>query len=129
MRTWTCLLLALGSPAWADQITLDSGAIVEGNLAAWQQGGECWIHLSDGALAGTTLVVDCARVLRFERAPASLVNAPAVTIPNEAPLPVEVLADPAPPVTPPAASPITEAPGARVPVAPIDAVQTEPPAA
>ena len=129
MRTWTCLLLALGTPAWADQITLDSGAIVEGSLAAWQQGGECWIHLSEGALAGTTLVVDCARVLRFERAPASLVNVPAAPISNVAPLPVEVVEDPAPPVAAPAAAPITEAPGARVPVAPIAGVHPEPPAA
>lgn len=61
-------ILALLAPlALADTLTLDSGATVEGALTRYEPDGECRIAVTQGELAGTALVLPCARLRSFER--------------------------------------------------------------
>lgn len=92
--TLTALALTLGSGARADVLTLDSGGEVSGTLEAWDADGACRIAMDAGRLAGATLEVPCARILRFERSqPVDLAAAavPAVEPLQEEPLPEEPL--------------------------------------
>ena len=63
----TSALLMMLSLAHADVLTLDNGALLEGHLDHFEHDGECVIGVDGGPLAGTLVVVSCARVVRFER--------------------------------------------------------------
>jgi hypothetical protein len=53
--------------AWADAITLDTGAVIQGDLARFEFGGECQISVTEGDLAGVIVTVPCQRVTSFVR--------------------------------------------------------------
>lgn len=97
------MLLALVLAAQADSITLDSGAIIEGDLARYEFGGDCQISVLEGPLAGAILIVPCHRVETFTR-----------TSPRR-PVAVATPAAPgtsyAPPVAAPAPAPVAAAEG------------------
>lgn len=59
--------LALALAAQADSITLDSGAVIEGDLARYEYGGDCQISVLEGPLAGVIVIVPCHRVESFAR--------------------------------------------------------------
>lgn len=59
--------LALALSAQADSITLDSGAVIEGDLARYEYGGDCQISVLEGPLAGVIVIVPCHRVESFTR--------------------------------------------------------------
>ena len=81
------MLLALTLSAWADSITLDSGAIIEGDLARYEFGGDCQISVTEGQLSGVILIVPCHRVESFVRTtvrvpvPIGVADAPVVRPP------------------------------------------------
>lgn len=78
-------LYALLAPlALADTLTLDSGATIEGALVSYDPAGECRVEVAAGALSGTTLLVPCARLLSFERAPRDLEPAVSAAVQEEA---------------------------------------------
>jgi len=54
--------LSLVGAARADSITLDSGAVIEGDLARFEFGGDCQISVTDGPLLGAIVIVPCRRV-------------------------------------------------------------------
>lgn len=53
--------------ALADTITLDSGAIIEGDLARYEMGGDCQVSVTEGPLVGVIVIVPCHRVQAFVR--------------------------------------------------------------
>lgn len=55
------------SLAFADSLTLDSGATLQGELAVYQYGGDCQISVSEGELRGAIVIVPCAHINRLER--------------------------------------------------------------
>ncbi|MDP2306967.1 MAG: hypothetical protein Q8P18_13160 [Pseudomonadota bacterium] len=59
--------LAAFAPAWADSITLDTGATIEGDLARYQLGGDCQLSVTEGPLTGVIVIVPCHRVQSFMR--------------------------------------------------------------
>lgn len=61
------MLLALASLAYADSITLDTGATIEGDLARYELGGDCQVSVTEGELAGVIVIVPCHRVASFVR--------------------------------------------------------------
>ncbi len=61
------MILALTLAAYADSITLDSGATIEGDLARYEFGGDCQISVTEGELSGVILIVPCHRVEAFVR--------------------------------------------------------------
>lgn len=64
------LTLALLSPlALADTITLDNGAVIDGDIAEYQPAGDCRIAVTGGPLEGATVTLPCRRLARFERDP------------------------------------------------------------
>jgi len=81
------MLLALTLSAWADSITLDSGATIEGDLARYEFGGDCQISVTEGDLSGVILIVPCHRVESFVRTavrvpvPIGVVGAPPAAAP------------------------------------------------
>ncbi|MBM4391884.1 MAG: hypothetical protein FJ090_12245 [Deltaproteobacteria bacterium] len=58
----------LAATALADTITLDSGAVIEGDLARYEMGGQCQLSVTEGLLVGVIAIVPCHRVLAFVRA-------------------------------------------------------------
>jgi hypothetical protein len=82
------LVVLLLGPARAATIQLDTGATVEGDLAVYKLDGDCQISVTEGPLTGSILIVPCARVTRFERAPAPptlvSVELPPLEAPTEA---------------------------------------------
>ncbi len=134
----TSALLMMLSLAHADVLTLDNGALLEGHLDHFEHDGECVIGVDGGPLAGTLVVVSCARVVRFERgvdepvgAAVAVVGMPPVAEPQNtvteataATEPVGVAAVVAAPVAAPVAEPavaaapaVAQAPVAEVPEA------------
>ncbi len=67
--------LAFLAAAYADTLELDNGAVLVGELAAYDRVGDCHIAVGEGALAGAIVVVPCARVARFEREAEPFVDA------------------------------------------------------
>lgn len=63
------MLALLASLALADTITLDTGAVVEGDLARYELGGDCQVSVTEGPLTGVILIAPCHRVLAFVRSP------------------------------------------------------------
>ncbi|MDP2317094.1 MAG: hypothetical protein Q8P41_29650 [Pseudomonadota bacterium] len=61
------LLASLAAPAFADSITLDTGATIEGDLARYEFGGDCQLSVTEGELTGVILIVPCHRVQSFMR--------------------------------------------------------------
>lgn len=57
----------LATMALADTITLDSGAIIEGDLARYEMGGDCQVSVTEGPLVGVIVIVPCHRVQAFVR--------------------------------------------------------------
>ena len=51
----------------SDSITLDTGAVVEGNLSRYVQGGNCEVTVTQAELTGVVLTVPCYRVQSFVR--------------------------------------------------------------
>lgn len=62
-------MLALVLAAYADTVTLDTGATVEGDLARYELGGDCQLTVGEGPLTGAILIVPCHRVVSFVRTP------------------------------------------------------------
>ncbi|MBM4368477.1 MAG: hypothetical protein FJ102_19840 [Deltaproteobacteria bacterium] len=91
----------LAAMALADTITLDSGAIIEGDLARYEMGGDCQVSVTEGPLVGVIVIVPCHRVLAFVR-----------TAPVDAPVLAAVVAPEIPvvevPVDEPLAPPIPD---------------------
>lgn len=107
------ILALLASLAFADTLTLDNGAVVEGELAAYQYGGDCHISVTDGDLAGAIVTLPCERLTRFERE--LPVEAPLVEVlppigDEELPVAPEILAFPA--------EAVVDAPEAQAPLEP-----------
>ena len=92
------LFLALLVLARADSITLDTGAVVEGDLSRYQQGGNCEVVVTQGELMGVTLSVPCYRLQSFVRTHAP-VAPPQASAPAQAYTP-PVPAQPASPDSP-----------------------------
>ncbi len=65
------MLALLASLALADTITLDTGAVIEGDLARYELGGDCQVSVAEGPLTGVILIAPCHRVLAFVRSPDS----------------------------------------------------------
>ena len=63
------MLALLASLALADTITLDTGAVIEGDLARYELGGDCQVSVTEGPLTGVILIAPCHRVLAFVRSP------------------------------------------------------------
>lgn len=61
------MILLAASLAFADSITLDTGATIEGDLARYEFGGNCQLSVTEGDLAGVILIVPCHRVESFQR--------------------------------------------------------------
>jgi hypothetical protein len=59
--------LALAPRAHADTVTLDTGAVIEGDLAHYEFGGDCQISVTEGSFTGVILIVPCHRVESFVR--------------------------------------------------------------
>lgn len=57
----------LAAMALADTITLDSGAVIEGDLARYEMGGDCQVSVTEGPLVGVIVIVPCHRVQAFVR--------------------------------------------------------------
>ncbi len=76
----------LATMALADTITLDSGAIIEGDLARYEMGGDCQVSVTEGPLVGVIVIVPCHRVQAFVRT--GPVEAPvlAAIVPPEVPV-------------------------------------------
>jgi hypothetical protein len=53
------------STALAGTITLDTGAVVEGDLAVYEHQGNCQVSVTDGGLQGSILVLPCSRLVAF----------------------------------------------------------------
>lgn len=91
--------------AWADTITLDTGGVVEGELAHYEHGGDCRVSVDDGPLQGAIVIVPCYRVVSFvrtSRGPPPAVGAPAAaTSPPSEPPPASVPVPTAAPLPPP----------------------------
>lgn len=106
------MLSFLAFLAYADTITLDTGAVVEGDLNRYEHGGDCEVKVTGGDLEGVVLIAPCFRVqsfVRTERAPVAvarfepppvLAPVPGVASGGEG----VVVADAAPPPPPPAPS-------------------------
>lgn len=62
-------LALLSHLALADTITLDSGAVIDGEIAEYQPSGDCRIAVTGGPLEGATVTLPCRRLARFERDP------------------------------------------------------------
>lgn len=123
-------LVALLLPtARADAITLDTGAVIQGDLARFEFGGSCQISVTEGDLTGVIVTVPCQRVTSFVRTNPNLpavsrdegAEAPAVAPPPAAALVSTVApADGAAGVVAPTAAPTATrgAPNARLPGVP-----------
>jgi len=106
---------------WADTITLDTGATLQGELAQYEAGGDCQIKITEGELRQVIIIVPCYRVQSFMRTsqhlPVAVSHIPAVPAPPSVPqipsfVTAETDADPAwpaptvqPPPTPPSYTP------------------------
>ncbi len=69
------MLSFLAFLAYADTITLDTGAVVEGDLNRYEHGGDCEVKVTGGDLEGVVLIAPCFRVqsfVRTERAPVAV---------------------------------------------------------
>ena len=112
------MLLALVLSAAADTITLDTGAVIEGDLARYEFGGDCQVSVTEGQLSGVILIVPCHRVESFMRTTvrtpvaigavkaeksvtAAVAAAPVVERPEAATVPVEPVAEAEGPVAGP----------------------------
>lgn len=60
----TALLLAA---ARADTIQLDTGAVLQGDLARYEFGGDCQVSVTEGEYTGVIVIVPCHRVQSFVR--------------------------------------------------------------
>lgn len=115
-------LALLLSVAMADTLTLDSGARLVGELATYEQGGNCYISVTDGDLKGSIVVVMCDQIRSFERGERLVAAAEPVAEPVADP----VAADPVPEEVLPAAAPVVmEAMTAPEPSAPPETVVAE----
>jgi hypothetical protein len=123
------LLNLLTSFALADTITLDTGAVIEGDLARYEFGGDCQISVTSGNLSGVILIVPCYRVQSFVRttvrAPVPIgsytppeTSQPPNTQPPTAQPPDSQPVATAPPASPPATQP-PAAPPVEVPIIPM----------
>lgn len=112
------MLLALVLSAAADTITLDTGAVIEGDLARYEFGGDCQVSVTEGQLSGVILIVPCHRVESFMRTTvrtpvaigsvkaeksvtAAVAAAPVVERPEAATVPVEPVAEALAPIAGP----------------------------
>lgn len=99
----------LVSLALADSVTIDTGATLQADLARYEAGGDCQLSVSEGELQGVIVILPCARVVAFSRAPGAMATAHAVPLappavapvaaglaPIAAPTPASVAAAPAP---------------------------------
>jgi hypothetical protein len=111
---------ALIAAAWADTLQLDNGAVLVGQLAAYDRAGECRIEISQGELAGASVVVPCSRITRFEREkPAAFVRVGPPPAPAPAPAPA---APPPEPVVEAAIALPAAPPPVMVPEIPVEIV-------
>ncbi len=125
------MTLSLIPAAVADSITLDTGAVIEGDLARYEPGGDCQVGIQEGALSGVVLIVPCYRIQSFVRTgpvrpervgslgptPATRAGPPTV-LPAENPPATDTLAESSP------AGPPTSGPPAAA-MAPVDAELAE----
>ncbi len=99
-------VLAASPAAWADTLTLDTGAVLDGHLTAYDHAGSCELVVASGELAGALVVLPCHRLLRMERTADPTLGAGA---------PVAV--QPLPAVAPPAgAEGVVDSPAATAPL-------------
>lgn len=61
------------STALAGTITLDTGTVVEGDLAVYEHQGSCQLSVTDGGLRGSILVLPCSRLVAFSFEPVEAV--------------------------------------------------------
>jgi hypothetical protein len=130
---WLGLVLAA---ARADTITLDTGGVVEGELARFEHGGDCHVSVDDGPLQGAIVIVPCYRVVSFQRtsrapppavgAPAAATSPPSLPTPPT-PVPAPVVAPVPPPLPEEAVATVDLAPAPlAMPVAPPPTLPTTP---
>ncbi len=126
------MLSFLAFLAYADTITLDTGAVVEGDLNRYEHGGDCEVTVTGGDLEGVVLIAPCFRVQSFVRtAPAPVPVARFEPPPASSPLPPVnqsgegvAVADAAPP--PPPSLPM-EDPAPQAVLPPVAATYAPPP--
>lgn len=58
----------LTSLAFADTITIDTGAAIDADLARYEDGGDCQLSVTDGDLLGVIVILPCSRIVAFQRA-------------------------------------------------------------
>ena len=76
------LWLMMSMSANADTFTLDSGAVIEGEMVVYNYGGECQMSVMDGDLVGAIVLIPCERIVSFSKTPttpAPPMEAPALT--------------------------------------------------
>ena len=76
------LWLMMSMSANADTFTLDSGAVIEGEMVVYNYGGECQMSVMDGDLVGAIVLIPCDRIVSFSKTPttpAPPMEAPALT--------------------------------------------------
>ncbi len=61
------LLTLLASPAFADSITIDTGATIDADLARYEADGDCQLSVTDGELIGVIVILPCSRIVAFQR--------------------------------------------------------------
>jgi len=78
------VLALMANVALADRVELESGAVLEARMSAFDRDGDCALTVTEGELAGAMVVVPCAEVVRFQQAPSAVptlseTEAPALT--------------------------------------------------
>ncbi len=57
----------LTSLAFADNITIDTGATIDADLARYEADGDCQLSVTDGDLLGVIVILPCSRIVAFQR--------------------------------------------------------------
>ena len=94
------VLALMANVALADRVELESGAVLEARMSAFDRDGDCALTVTEGELAGAMVVVPCTEVVRFQQVTSEA--PPLVDLEDE---PVEALSAAPEPAAPEPAAP------------------------
>ena len=108
----------LASLAFADTITIDTGASIDADLARYEADGDCQLSVTEGDLQGVIVILPCSRIVAFQRAERPKPIVYGAVMPLDMPVDMPVNGAVTEEVTEVEPSGAAEAPGVRAPALP-----------